>query len=277
MTFRPLINRIFFSAMVLITIVTSSSGQEVTPGDTLRVKSFEFDLLAPSSAVPSVIGYEMPDLLSTPSLKAPSVMPKFKPEFYPDFYVSKSPLHRGDYNVSGIISNFDNGALYGRGRQDNIPGIGTLNNASVGYQHLFNDRFSMNLQMNAMQSNIPNFRAQSFGTSGNFSYQLNDRVTVNAFGAYSMMPTTSFKTYDYGGTLNVGITERFGTEVGVRRHYNSASRQWETIPIIIPYYKFSEKFTLGADVGGILMQILKSSVNVGRPRFDNPTIGPPIP
>lgn len=276
MIYRQLVSRIVFSAMVLMSIVVSVYGQETVPADSIRLSPAEFELLPLPSLIPDAVGYEMPDLLSVPSVDVQPLTPLFKPEYYPDFYVSKSPLHKGDYNVSGALMNFDSGALYGMGRQDNIPGIGTLNAAALGYQHSFDDRFSMNIQLNAMQSNIPNFRAQSFGTSSNFSYRLNDRITLNAFGGYSMMPATRFRTYDYGGTLNMGFTERFGTEVGVRRHYNSATRQWETIPIVVPYYKFSEKFTLGVDVGGILMQILKDAVKVG-PRFENPTIGPPIP
>jgi len=265
----------FFAVMVISTVAIYSYGQEVLPADSIRIKPIEFDLLSPIAPAPGGVGYEMPDLLSAPRVETQPVMPEFKPGYYPNFYVSKSPLHKGDYNVSGIISNFDNGAIYGFGKQDNIPGIGTLNYANVGYQHFFNDRFSMNIGLNARQSNIPNFRAQSFGTSGSFSYRLSDRLEVNAFGAYSTMPTTRFRTYDYGGTLNVGISERFGTEVGVRRHYNSATRQWETIPIVVPYYKFNEKFTLGMDLGGLLMQILQN-VKVGN-RLPNPTIGPPIP
>ena len=53
----------------------------------------------------------------------------------PFFYTDQSPLHKGEYNVSGVIGPLWNGHVYGMGRQMNLIGIGVFNYAAIGYNN----------------------------------------------------------------------------------------------------------------------------------------------
>ena len=77
----------------------------------------------------------------------------------------------------------------------------------------------------------------------------------------------------YGASMSFDMSERFGMEVGVQRYYDAMRGRWETVPIVIPYYRF-EKFTLGLDVGGLVYELLRDLVFDKRDN-SGPTIMPP--
>lgn len=69
-------------------------------------------------------------------------LPSFslKEELRIPYHINPSPLFRGDYSTGGVLRQFPHGAVFGSGSQTSVPGIGRFNNASLGYQHIFNDR-----------------------------------------------------------------------------------------------------------------------------------------
>ena len=81
-------------------------------------------------------------------------------------------------------------------------------------------------------------------------------------------------TNSYGATMSLDMSERFGVEVGAQRYYDAMRGGWQTVPVVIPYYRF-EKFKLGLDVGGIIYEILRSAVFDNRGFGGGPTIRPP--
>ena len=130
---------------------------------------------------------------------------------------------------------------------------------------------------NALKVNMSHITGQAFSTSGAFLYHPSDRVTLKVFGSYDIGNSYGMSTHNYGATMSVDMSDRFGMEMGVQRYYDAMSGRWETVPVMIPYYHF-DKFTLGLDVGGIIYEILRNAVfdknrGIGGP--SGPTIGPP--
>lgn len=189
------------------------------------------------------------------------------------YYTNPSPRFRGDYHTSGVWKQFSHGALLGSGGQTSLPGIGRINEASIAYQHVFNPKLSLQLSGNAMKMNMIHSTRQAFSASGTLLYRASDRVAFKAFGSYDIGNPYGMSTHRYGGTMSVDMSDRFGMEVGVQRYYDDMRGRWETVPIVIPYYRF-EKFTLGLDVGGLVYEILRDLV-FDKHRGEGPTIAPP--
>ena len=222
------------------------------------------------------------DLLPAKSTAYPSYSPEhlnklpnfsLKGEIYMPYQTNPSKLFQGDYCTSGVLKQFNHGALFGSGGQTSIPGIGRLNNASFGYQHIFNQKLMLQLNASAMKINMPHFAGQTFSASGTLLYHPSDRVTFKLFGSYDLGNSYGMSTHYYGASMSVDMSERFGVEMGVQRYYDSMRGRWETVPMVIPYYRF-DKFTLGVDVGGIVYEILRELVFDKR-NNEGPTIAPP--
>lgn len=196
-----------------------------------------------------------------------------KEEIRLPYLTNPSPLFRGDYHTDGALKQFPNGILFGEGRQNSLPGIGRINEASLGYRHAFNQKLAFQLQVNAMKINMTHIAGQTFSTSGTLFYRPSERVTIKIFGSYDIGNSYGMSTHLYGGTLSVDMSDRFGMEMGVQRYYDAGRRRWETVPVVIPYYHF-DKFTLGLDVGGIVYEILRNVV-FDKQKRNAPTIAPP--
>lgn len=170
-----------------------------------------------------------------------------------------SPVFKGEYNVAGIIKQFDRGALVGAGRQTNLLNVGKVNIAKFAYYHQFNDRLLMNTGIGTTVFSGYKFTNQSIDLSGLLSYKLQDKLTFHTFGSYSQSISSNFKSYQYGASMSYDITDKFGVELGAQRYYNSAINRWETDPIIVPYYKFN-KVNIGMDFGGITKEVIRGLI-----------------
>lgn len=216
---------------------------------------------APSSMFHPEHSYSLPDFSLKESLRLP-------------YQTNPSLLFRGDYSTSGVLRQFPHGMLFGSGGQTSVPGIGRFNNASLGYQHAFNQRVTLQLGVDAMKINMIHSTGQAFSTSGALRYQASDRVAFKVFGSYAIGNTYGMDTHRYGATMSLDMSERFGMEVGVQRYYDAYRGRWETVPVVIPYYNF-DKFKLSLDVGGILYEILRNTVFDNRGGSGGATIAPP--
>ncbi len=175
------------------------------------------------------------------------------------YYTNPSPRFLGDYNTSGTLKQFTYGTLYGSGGQRTLPGIGRFNDASLGYQHRFTNKLMMQVELNSIKINMSRITGQAFKTSGTLIYRPSDKIGLKAFGSYAIGNTYGMYTHQYGGSVLFDVSDRFNMEVGVQRYYNSVRGTWETVPIVIPSYRF-DKFTLGLDVGGVIYEILRNTV-----------------
>ena len=226
----------------------------------------EFLLPDEKKPCPSLPQLGNPDSLFRISLEKPLV---------PLYYINPSPMYRGDYRTGGVIKVFPHGAFYGSGGQTTLPGIGRMNESSLGYIHRFNSQWSVQVDVNALKMNMPFAVGQAFGTSGTLMYRPSDRIAFKVFGSYYRGQTYGMESHTYGGSMTVGMSDRFSVEMGVQRRYNPLRGGWETVPIVVPCYKFN-KFDLGIDVGGLLYEILhKVVIDKNRMKMGNPTMGPP--
>lgn len=192
------------------------------------------------------------------------------------YYTNPAPLFRGDFSTNGVLKQFPNGALFGSGSQTSMAGLGRFNEASLGYLHTFNSKLAMQLSVDAVKMNMSHIARQAFSTSGSLMYQLSDQVGFKVFGTYGIGNSYGMSTHSYGATMSFDMSKRFGLEAGVERYYDPMRGRWETVPIVIPYYRF-DKFTLGLDVGGILYEVLRNVVFDKRGDRGGPTIAPPRP
>ena len=124
-----------------------------------------------------------------------------------------------------------------------------------------------------MQSNL----YTQYGFGGTIGYDLSEKVALHAFGyyyAYNPLVAPAFSPYvsttAFGGYADMQISERFGTEVGVRRYVNPMTGRWTTEPIVTPYIKVG-KIGIGLPVGALLKSMVWGN-------YDNPThFRPPQP
>lgn len=246
--------------ILIITTLSFLPGRILAQEDSIRLKkeSLKHEFI---SDTPDFIPYSVD--FKEPKFQSPSLFPevvkidmKFdKPLFIPPYYTNPSPIFRGDYSTGGKILPH----LYGSGFQKSLPGIGIMNNASLMFQYDLNRYFEFRGGLNVTKYNFPFSAGQVFNPSGILIYHPNNRLRFTVFGSY--VPTYQYDLHkkSYGATVGYDFSERFGMEVGVERSYDPMRRQWETVPIVVPYYKF-DKFELGIDVGGILYEILRNVI-----------------
>ena len=187
----------------------------------------------------------------------------------PPYYTNPSPMFYGDYSTGGKILPY----LYTSGFQETLPGIGRMNNATLMLKYNLNSNIEFRGGVNVTTYNFSYNNGQAFSTSGVLTYHLNDRLNISVFGSYA--PDNRYDLYksSYGAIIGYDFSNRFGMGMGVQRNYDSMRRQWETVPIFVPYYKF-DKFALGIDVGGILYEILRNVIEDKR-RSGSPVMIPP--
>ena len=192
------------------------------------------------------------------------------------YYTNPSPLFKGDFSTDGILLPHRYGTLLAAGSQTSVPGIGRFNEASLIYMHTLNDKLSFQLAIDAVKVNMSHLSGQAFSAEGMMLYQATDKLSFRVFGSYAPGNTYGMKTHSYGGTLIWQVNDRFGLEMGAQRYYDSMRGGWQTIPVVIPSYRF-DHFKLELDVGGILYEILRSVLYDTKKDFDprGATIAPP--
>ena len=206
-------------------------------------------------------------------------LPQFRPNpaDAPPYYTNPSPLFRGDFSTGGTLGVWRGNVFTGSGSQTSIPGIGRMNEAAVGYARQLNDRLALQASINAVKLNMSHFNAQAFGLSTALTYRADEHLWFTAYGSANMGRFPGMKTYQYGGTMGFDIGERFSLELGVERYYNSMTGRWETRPVVIPTYKFNDKFKLGFDVGPLIYEVIRGIVTDKKDHGGGPMIRPEVP
>lgn len=105
-----------------------------------------------------------------------------------------------------------------------------------------------------------------YGVSGQIAYSFSPNLSLTVFGTYynsnpficmaafPYVPTTS-----YGGYMTVG-SRRFYMNLGVERRYNPFERKMETVPIISPAFKISNKVTVELPLGDLTKHLVEELV-----------------
>lgn len=180
----------------------------------------------------------------------------------------RDPFSR-DYNSGGVIKSWQSGYIFGIGGYNTLTGIGSIGNAQIGISQNF-DRLTVSGGVSANKYNLANGVFNNFGIFGTASYMLTDKIHLNVFGSYyqntnfygpAAMPYLN--NSNYGATMSFALSNRFDMEVGAQRYYDTYSRSWKTIPIVIPSFRLNNGQKIGFDVGGLLYSIFESlSVNM---------------
>lgn len=204
-------------------------------------------------------------------------LPKREPDLRLPYQENPSPMFKGDFSTDGQMVRWRTGVLEANGSQHTLPSIGRMNEAAFTFQQELNDWLTLQAAVNMIKLNRAYFASQSFGLSGALVYRPQERLWFTAFGSVNAGNLPNWSPYGYGGTMGIGVTERFSIELGVRRYYDSVTRRWETRPVVMPGYRFNDKFKLEFDVGPILYDVIRSIVIDHRGGGGGPTIRPGVP
>lgn len=247
--------------MLLLSVCSKSYGQEnpilsfdrakltVTDIDTIKLSIYEYrkSFLSPHF-----------DIIP----KMPETLLDFRPDYTRSFPVDRSSLHKGEYNVGGIIHRFEKIDVWGRGRQENIIGVGVSNYAEVEAAYSPNERWKLGISLYAHKLSIPRSSSNTFGIGTDVSYQFYPKTSLHLFGTYyrtymlDMKPKRCLDGYHYGGYLSFDLAERWTMDVGMKSYGNNLFHQQWTVPIIRPSYKHNGS-EINADFGGMFHQIVK--------------------
>ena len=247
--------------MLLLSVCSKSYGQEnpilsfdrakltVTDIDTIKLSIYEYrkSFLSPHF-----------DIIP----KMPETLLDFRPDYTRSFPVDRSSLHKGEYNVGGIIHRFEKIDVWGRGRQENIIGVGVSNYAEVKTAYSPNERWKLGISLYAHKLSIPRSSSNTFGIGTDVSYQFYPKTSLHLFSTYyrtymlDMKPKRCLDGYHYGSYLSFDLAERWTMDVGMKSYGNNLFHQQWTVPIIRPSYKHNGS-EINADFGGMFHQIVK--------------------
>lgn len=102
-----------------------------------------------------------------------------------------------------------------------------------------------------------------YGVSGQLSYSFNPNFALTVFGTYyntnpffSMAAFPFVPATSYGGYMTVG-SRSFYVNLGVERRFNAFEHKMETVPIITPAFKISNKVTIELPLGDLTKHIVE--------------------
>ncbi|WP_278670642.1 hypothetical protein [Leyella stercorea] len=105
-----------------------------------------------------------------------------------------------------------------------------------------------------------------YGVSGQLSYSFNPNLALTVFGTYyntnpffSMAAFPFVPTTSYGGYMTVG-NRSFYVNLGVERRFNAFEHKMETVPIITPAFKISNKVTIELPLGDLTMHLIEETL-----------------
>lgn len=102
-----------------------------------------------------------------------------------------------------------------------------------------------------------------YGVSGQLSYCFNPNLALTVFGTYyntnpflSMAAFPFVPTTSYGGYMTVG-NRNFYVNLGVERRFNAFEHKMETVPIVTPAFKISNKVTIELPLGDLTKHLIE--------------------
>lgn len=105
-----------------------------------------------------------------------------------------------------------------------------------------------------------------YGVSGQLSYSFNPNLALTVFGTYyntnpffSMAAFPFVPTTSYGGYMTVG-SRSFYVNLGVERRFNAFEHKMETVPIITPAFKISNKVTIELPLGDLTRHLIEETL-----------------
>lgn len=105
-----------------------------------------------------------------------------------------------------------------------------------------------------------------YGVSGQLSYCFNPNLALTVFGTYyntnpflSMAAFPFVPTTSYGGYMTVS-SRSFYVNLGVERRFNAFEHKMETVPIVTPAFKISNKVTIELPLGDLMKHLIEETL-----------------
>lgn len=214
------------------------------------------------------------------SLKTlPEISTNYKPIRLRSGYNFELNPYSNDFSVSGIIAPLGEGLLLGSSSYTTLPGLGTTGAATLSVMGTIDDRLTLTAGVSGVKYHIDRSAWNDYGITGQASYKLNDRLSLNAFGQYYIdqryhsMPAMSYlQNANYGSTLGIKVSDKLGLDVGFQRYYDPYSHTWRTLPILAPTFQLFGQ-PISVDVGGFLYQFLDYVLGKRHHGYDNVPAG----
>ncbi|MBO4955615.1 MAG: hypothetical protein J6C77_04355 [Muribaculaceae bacterium] len=168
------------------------------------------------------------------------------------------------------------GPLGGFSSAESYPGLMNTRSATL-FLNFNSGAFGLNIWGDASQ--IAYFRGyqRQFGYGISATFDLTDRLSLTVFGSYytllhELSPAMAgfANSSRAGGYLTYLFSDHWGVKVGGQTVRSDFDNRWRFQPIVEPFYKVNKNVSIGADIGGMLYNIIYDS------RHSNPTIPPPV-
>lgn len=249
---------------------TELDGKGILSGEDAALRTMEFDNHLKMDSTKYAIDAMKPNLLPTPTESSGlSYLNTYKDKARHGIGLTGqyAPMGAKSFNL------WHGGHLDINGATNQMPGLMDYQTGSFTLHQDFG-RLQLSASATAnkywmpMQSTL--YTQYSF--SGSAAYSISEAVTLHAYGQYyannpivgpAFSPYVSTTTY--GAYADIRLSDRFGSNIGVRRYINPMSGQWTTSPIVTPYFRVGKrnKVVIGLPLG----ELLKAAVWGDR---DNP-------
>lgn len=252
--------------MFLLAVGQGATAQEVS-GQQLSLPNAELNQLAPNAELhpitPTYSDILMMKALSSSELLAMPNMQNMP--IVPMPFATAQPLVYG-YDASrsetASMEVSKNLRLTATGAYRSYIGLMDVQSVSGGVQYSLG---AMTVQ-GALAANRYLYYGRvvtQYGVSGQLSYSFNPNLALTVFGAYyntnpffSMAAFPFVPTTSYGGYMTVG-SRSFYVNLGVERRFNAFEHKMETVPIITPAFKISNKVTIELPLGDLTRHIVE--------------------
>lgn len=255
--------------MFLLAVGQGATAQEVS-GQQMSLPNEELHQLTPSTELHQLApNAELHPITPTYSdilmMKALSSSELLATQIVPLPFAATQPLVYGyDASRTGATSMevLKNLRLTATGAYRSYIGLMDVQSVSGGVQYSLG---AMTVQ-GALAANRYLYYGRVFtqyGVSGQLSYSFNPNLALTVFGTYyntnpffSMAAFPFVPTTSYGGYMTVG-SRSFYVNLGVERRFNAFEHKMETVPIITPAFKISNKVTIELPLGDLTKHLIE--------------------
>lgn len=249
--------------MLLLTTMHGATAQEVS-GQQIPLpladdyKNTEFLPVAPSYS----------DILMMRALSSSELLAMPITPLTPMPFATEPPLaYKYDASHSGAMSTKISKDLKftAVGTYRSYIGLMDVQSVSGNMQYSFG---AINMQGALIANRYHFYRGiiSQYGISGQIVYSFNPNLSATIFGTYyntnpfiSMAAFPFVPTTSYGGYMTVG-NNSFYMNLGVERRYNTFEHKMETVPIISPAFKISNKVTIELPLGDLIKHVVEDVV-----------------
>ena len=249
---------------------TELDGKEILSGDDAALRTMEFNNHLKMDSTKYAIDAMKPNLLPTPTESSGlSYLNTYKDKARHGIGLTGQyvPMGAKSFNL------WHGGHLDINGATNQMPGLMDYQTGSFTLHQDFGRlQLSASATANKYWMPMQSTLYTQYGFGGTIGYDLSDAVSLHAFGyyyAHNPLVGPAFSPYvsttSYGGYADIRFSDRFGSNIGVRRYINPMSGQWTTSPIVTPYFRVGKrnKVVIGLPLG----ELLKAAVWGDR---DNP-------